>query len=352
MAPLARRVGRRPHVHSLRRAGLRAFGSRSRGALARTAGWRTSRPWSMQPEPTGSCCWACPRAPPRPSPTPFAIPSESNGSCYTAATRADGCAATKPSASDMKLWSPLSGQAGPTPIRRFAASSRMLFLPRGEPGADGLVRRAAAADGDAGDRRAALSTPAPASTSASWLPSVTADTLVAHARDDRVVPFEEGRILASLLPRARLLPLDSRNHILLPDEPAWHHFRAEFHAFLAEPSAPAAGRVARVQQPRAGSSRAGGRRAEQRGDRLAAVHQRPDRRAPPLEHLRQARRLREGGTGSGRCSVRAALRVSRHAARCDGHRSWVLAPMRAAGCGPSVPTKSPSKETHRVRVTS
>jgi pimeloyl-ACP methyl ester carboxylesterase/DNA-binding CsgD family transcriptional regulator len=71
------------------------------------------------------------------------------------------------------------------------------------------------------------------------VPRVTVDALVAHARDDRVVPFEEGRILASLLPRARLLPLESCNHILLPDEPAWRRFLAEFHAFLAQPMAPA-----------------------------------------------------------------------------------------------------------------
>jgi pimeloyl-ACP methyl ester carboxylesterase/DNA-binding CsgD family transcriptional regulator len=71
-------------------------------------------------------------------------------------------------------------------------------------------------------------------------PRVTARALVAHARDDRVVPFEEGRILASLLPRAQMVPLDSCNHILLPDEPAWHQFRAEFHTFLAQPTAPAA----------------------------------------------------------------------------------------------------------------
>jgi pimeloyl-ACP methyl ester carboxylesterase/DNA-binding CsgD family transcriptional regulator len=69
-------------------------------------------------------------------------------------------------------------------------------------------------------------------------PRATANALVAHARDDRVVPFEEGEILASLLPRARMLPLESSNHILLPDEPAWHQFRAEFRAFLAQPAAP------------------------------------------------------------------------------------------------------------------
>jgi pimeloyl-ACP methyl ester carboxylesterase len=44
---------------------------------------------------------------------------------------------------------------------------------------------------------------------------------VIHARGDRVVPVEEGRLLATLIPDARLVVLDSVNHILLADEPAW-----------------------------------------------------------------------------------------------------------------------------------
>ena len=57
-------------------------------------------------------------------------------------------------------------------------------------------------------------------------------TLVAHARDDRVVPVEEGRLLAALIPNARLILLESPNHILLADEPAWKYFVSEMHAFL------------------------------------------------------------------------------------------------------------------------
>src|SRR5262249_833510 len=56
---------------------------------------------------------------------------------------------------------------------------------------------------------------------------VQARTLVMHARDDRVVPVEEGRLLAALIPQARLSVLDSANHILLADEPAWDEFLAE-----------------------------------------------------------------------------------------------------------------------------
>lgn len=69
---------------------------------------------------------------------------------------------------------------------------------------------------------------------------VQAPTLVIHARDDRVVPVEEGRLLASLIPDARLVVLDSANHILLADEPAWDRFLTEFREFLdtARPATP------------------------------------------------------------------------------------------------------------------
>jgi pimeloyl-ACP methyl ester carboxylesterase/DNA-binding CsgD family transcriptional regulator len=71
---------------------------------------------------------------------------------------------------------------------------------------------------------------------------VRAPTLVAHARDDAVVPFAEGRLLAGLIPGARLLPLDGRSHILLEDEPAWPAFLEEAHTFLeTRPAAAAVG---------------------------------------------------------------------------------------------------------------
>ena len=70
---------------------------------------------------------------------------------------------------------------------------------------------------------------------------VTAPTLVLHAREDALAPFAEGRLVASLIPGARLVALESRNHILLADEPAWSEFRDELRAFLGpavETSAP------------------------------------------------------------------------------------------------------------------
>jgi DNA-binding CsgD family transcriptional regulator len=55
-----------------------------------------------------------------------------------------------------------------------------------------------------------------------------------HSRNDARVPFEEGRQLAATIPSARFIPLDSRNHVLLPDEPAWKQFLDEFRTFLKD----------------------------------------------------------------------------------------------------------------------
>jgi DNA-binding SARP family transcriptional activator/pimeloyl-ACP methyl ester carboxylesterase len=63
---------------------------------------------------------------------------------------------------------------------------------------------------------------------------VTQPTLVLHAKDELRIPFEESRLMAALIPNARLVPLESKNHILLESEPAWQRFLDEVNAFLAE----------------------------------------------------------------------------------------------------------------------
>lgn len=68
---------------------------------------------------------------------------------------------------------------------------------------------------------------------------VRAPTLVLHATGDEVVPFEQGRMMARLIPGARFVPLQSVNHVLLEHEPAWRRFLEEVHAFLGEEGAPA-----------------------------------------------------------------------------------------------------------------
>ncbi|MDF0601474.1 alpha/beta fold hydrolase [Psychromarinibacter sp. C21-152] len=62
--------------------------------------------------------------------------------------------------------------------------------------------------------------------------------LILHARGDACVPFAEGRLLATLIPGARFVPLESDNHVLLPDEPAWRVFDDELHGFLGADAAP------------------------------------------------------------------------------------------------------------------
>ncbi len=59
--------------------------------------------------------------------------------------------------------------------------------------------------------------------------------LVVHPERDAVVPIEEGRLLANLIPDSRFVQLDSENHLLLADEPAWSRLVAEVRSFLAEP---------------------------------------------------------------------------------------------------------------------
>jgi pimeloyl-ACP methyl ester carboxylesterase/DNA-binding CsgD family transcriptional regulator len=58
--------------------------------------------------------------------------------------------------------------------------------------------------------------------------------LVLHARADGAVPYEEGRLLASLLPDARFVTLEGDNHVLQEGEPAWGTFLSEVRAFLGD----------------------------------------------------------------------------------------------------------------------
>lgn len=66
------------------------------------------------------------------------------------------------------------------------------------------------------------------------LPGIAAPTLVLHCRDDAAVPFEQGRLIASRIPLARFVALESRNHILVPRDPAWGSFVSEVRRFLRE----------------------------------------------------------------------------------------------------------------------
>jgi pimeloyl-ACP methyl ester carboxylesterase/DNA-binding CsgD family transcriptional regulator len=122
-----------------------------------------------------------------------------------------------------------AGWTDPNPTFRHVFS--MLFLPHGTPEQmawyDDLQRRSTSAETAVRlyDARGSVDV-------ADVAPRVSARTLVMHAREDRVVPVDEGRLLGALIPDARLVLLESANHILLSDEPAWPTFLSELHAFL------------------------------------------------------------------------------------------------------------------------
>jgi pimeloyl-ACP methyl ester carboxylesterase len=61
---------------------------------------------------------------------------------------------------------------------------------------------------------------------------VRAPTIVLHAEQDAVVPFSEARRAASHIPGARLVPLPSKNHVILEHEPAWRQFLDEISEFV------------------------------------------------------------------------------------------------------------------------
>jgi class 3 adenylate cyclase/pimeloyl-ACP methyl ester carboxylesterase len=71
------------------------------------------------------------------------------------------------------------------------------------------------------------------------LAQVAIPTLVMHAREDARVPFDEGRRLAAGIPGARFVPLPSRNHLFLENEPAFPRFLQELTAFLGSAPKPA-----------------------------------------------------------------------------------------------------------------
>jgi pimeloyl-ACP methyl ester carboxylesterase/DNA-binding CsgD family transcriptional regulator len=69
------------------------------------------------------------------------------------------------------------------------------------------------------------------------LGEVKAPTLVIHSRDDEVCPISQARYTAAEISGAQFLELDSRNHILLEDEPAWGRFQEAVLDFMGLPTA-------------------------------------------------------------------------------------------------------------------
>jgi DNA-binding NarL/FixJ family response regulator len=133
-----------------------------------------------------------------------------------------------------------------------------------------------------------------------------------HPERDAVVPLEQGRLLASLIPDARFVQLDSQNHMPLADEPAWPRLLAELKGFLSEPA---------------------GERAQSRKTTL-----------PLGELTARERAVLEGiAEGLNNAEIAAALRLSEKTVRnhitrvfdkiCVEHRYQAIVLAREAGLG-------------------
>jgi len=66
------------------------------------------------------------------------------------------------------------------------------------------------------------------------LADVKVPTLVIHASGDAVHPVSQGRLLASEIPGAEFLQVESNNHVLLPSHSAWRKVVDAQLAFLAD----------------------------------------------------------------------------------------------------------------------
>ena len=62
--------------------------------------------------------------------------------------------------------------------------------------------------------------------------AIKVPTMIVQAKHDAMVPFELGRQTAAHIPGARFAILDSKNHVLMRNEPAWNYFWDEFYRFL------------------------------------------------------------------------------------------------------------------------
>jgi class 3 adenylate cyclase len=78
----------------------------------------------------------------------------------------------------------------------------------------------------------------------SLLPQIKIPTLVIHRRGDSMVPFDLGRELAALIPRARFVPLEGRSHPMMADDPQFAQYYRVVLEFLAEE-----GKRARAKRP-------------------------------------------------------------------------------------------------------
>ena len=150
-----------------------------------------------------------------------------------------------------------------------------------------------------------------------------APTLVMHARGDARVPFDEGRVIAAGIPNAQFLALESNNHVLMENEPAWPRFQAMVREFLGSgPALPATARPGTSPAARFGADaatrlggsttlRTGARATAERG---GAPHVRPGSAFAELT-ARELEIVTQVALGSTNAQIAAHLSISEKTVR-------------------------------------
>jgi pimeloyl-ACP methyl ester carboxylesterase/DNA-binding winged helix-turn-helix (wHTH) protein len=117
------------------------------------------------------------------------------------------------------------------PGSAFIAAFATMFIPGGNrEQIDSLVdlqRETTSPENAAALRRAVDSFDATAQ-----LPHVRTPTLVLHSRNDAIQPLDEGRGLSAGISGAEFIVLESGNHVILPQEPAWPVLFAQIERFV------------------------------------------------------------------------------------------------------------------------
>jgi len=81
-------------------------------------------------------------------------------------------------------------------------------------------------------------------------PLVSCPTIAFHSRGDQLIFFDQGRKLAALIPGARFVPLESKNHVPFREEPAWQTLVTALRPFLDEDAGAASPAPAKELTPR------------------------------------------------------------------------------------------------------
>jgi pimeloyl-ACP methyl ester carboxylesterase len=71
-----------------------------------------------------------------------------------------------------------------------------------------------------------------------YLSKVQCPTLVLHTRGDMCAPFSEGLLIASSIPGARMVPLETKSHVPTPGEPSFDRMLEEIEAFIGHSARP------------------------------------------------------------------------------------------------------------------